>query len=200
MTNTNLKNIPKFLVVHRTTPVIIFGSLTKFQVVLGLPDYHYFDPWVTYPDDYDGLWVESLQSLHRFTASAVIHMDITAVSLRSKQTYTQRLIKHHNSTVKFWQHCSKFTLNLIVFHILLYPRYIHTRKLVCTHAHIYKQMDLWIHTHTRMYTYTNARIYKCTHACIHTHTVQYNQFYNYFIIVKTMLRLSSLYKERIRKY
>ena len=25
--------------------VILFGSPTKFLVVLGLPDYHYFDPW-----------------------------------------------------------------------------------------------------------------------------------------------------------
>ena len=32
------------MVVHRTTAVIIFGSPTKFLVVLGLPDYHYFDP------------------------------------------------------------------------------------------------------------------------------------------------------------
>ena len=31
-------------VVHRTTAVIIFGSPTKFLVVLGLPDYHYFCP------------------------------------------------------------------------------------------------------------------------------------------------------------
>ena len=44
MTNTNLKNIPKLLIVHRATAVIIFGSPTKFLVVLGLPDYHYFDP------------------------------------------------------------------------------------------------------------------------------------------------------------
>ena len=33
------------MVVHRTTAVIIFGCPTKFLVVLGLPDYHYFDPW-----------------------------------------------------------------------------------------------------------------------------------------------------------
>ena len=33
------------MVVHRTTAVIIFGSPTKFLVVLGLPDYHYFYPW-----------------------------------------------------------------------------------------------------------------------------------------------------------
>jgi len=32
------------VVVHRTTAVILFGSPTKFLVVLGLPDYHYFDP------------------------------------------------------------------------------------------------------------------------------------------------------------
>ena len=35
------------MVVHRTTAVIIFGSPTKFLVVLGLPDYHYFDPCPT---------------------------------------------------------------------------------------------------------------------------------------------------------
>ena len=45
MTNTTFEKIfPIFLVVHRTTAVIIFSSPTKFLVVLGLPDYHYFDP------------------------------------------------------------------------------------------------------------------------------------------------------------
>ena len=45
MTNTKLeKKIPNFVVVHWTTAVIIFGSPTKFLVVLGLPDYHYFYP------------------------------------------------------------------------------------------------------------------------------------------------------------
>ena len=34
------------MVVHRTTVrVTIFGSPTEFLVVLGLPDYLYFDPW-----------------------------------------------------------------------------------------------------------------------------------------------------------
>ena len=40
----NKHYLPIFLVVHRTTAVFIFGSPTKFLVVLGLPDYHYFDP------------------------------------------------------------------------------------------------------------------------------------------------------------
>ena len=31
------------VIVHRTNAVIIFGSPTKFLVVLGVPDYHYFD-------------------------------------------------------------------------------------------------------------------------------------------------------------
>ena len=35
------------MVVHRTTAVIVFGSPTKFLVVRGLPDYHYFYPWQT---------------------------------------------------------------------------------------------------------------------------------------------------------
>ena len=42
-------NIPKFCgpsdyCCHRTTAVIIYCSPTKFLVVVGLPDYHYFDP------------------------------------------------------------------------------------------------------------------------------------------------------------
>ena len=32
------------MVVYWSTAVIIFGRPTKFLVVLGLPDYHYFDP------------------------------------------------------------------------------------------------------------------------------------------------------------
>ena len=32
------------MVVPRTTAIIIFGSPTKFLVVLGLPVYQYFDP------------------------------------------------------------------------------------------------------------------------------------------------------------
>ena len=44
-TNTTFEKYSQiFVVVHGTTAVIIFGSPTKFLVVLGLPDYHYFDP------------------------------------------------------------------------------------------------------------------------------------------------------------
>ena len=47
MTSKKFEKIfPDFWVVHGTTAVIIFGSPTKFLVVLGLPDYHYFDPWL----------------------------------------------------------------------------------------------------------------------------------------------------------
>ena len=45
MTNNIWKIFPHFVVVHRTTAIIIFDSPTEFLVVLGLPDYHYFDPW-----------------------------------------------------------------------------------------------------------------------------------------------------------
>ena len=49
VTNTTLEKCSKNgVVVHRTTAVIIFGSPTKFLVVLGLPDYHYFYPWTFY--------------------------------------------------------------------------------------------------------------------------------------------------------
>ena len=44
MTNKKFEIFTNCMVVHRTTAVIIFGSPTKFLVVLGLPDYHYFDP------------------------------------------------------------------------------------------------------------------------------------------------------------
>ena len=44
MTSTKFEKIfPNFVVVQGTTAVIIFGSPTMFLVVLGLPDYHYFD-------------------------------------------------------------------------------------------------------------------------------------------------------------
>ena len=44
MTNTKFEKIfPNFEVVHRTTAVIIFGSPTKFLVVLELLDYHYYN-------------------------------------------------------------------------------------------------------------------------------------------------------------
>ena len=36
--------LQNLVVVHWTTAVTIFGSPTKFLIVLGLPDYHYFDP------------------------------------------------------------------------------------------------------------------------------------------------------------
>ena len=40
------------MVVHRTTAVIIFGSPTKFLVVLGLPEYHYFYPGLLWYIEY----------------------------------------------------------------------------------------------------------------------------------------------------
>ena len=52
----NLTNIPNILVVHRTTAVIIFGSPTKFLVVLGLLDYHYFDPCIMTNKEPIRLW------------------------------------------------------------------------------------------------------------------------------------------------